>query len=251
MFLYKIVGNWKKKTNRIATATFFHSQPHSEFFSEISWTRCYYTVLYNVSLSTLAESTNFVTYWQMESEKHSMTEVEGPSVSIWSNPCSSRDTRAGCPGPPPGGFWRSPRREPTASGQPVPVLHHPHSTKVLLVFRWNVLYSRLWSSPCQSRANPGTGPHWEEPSPILFAPSLQVFIGKNSLRFLFSRLNHLSFLSFSLYEKSSSPLTFWLSSVALCWTPHSMSTFSCTGGQEMDRVPQVWPHQLWAECSDL
>ena len=33
--------------------------------------------------------------------------------------------------------------DPTDSGQPVPVLHHPHSTEVFLVFRGNLLCSSL------------------------------------------------------------------------------------------------------------
>lgn len=39
----------------------------------------------------------------------------------------------GCPGPQPGGFWISPgRRLHNHTGQLVPVLHHLHSTEVLL-----------------------------------------------------------------------------------------------------------------------
>lgn len=47
--------------------------------------------------------------------------------------CSSRTPRAGCPGSCPGCIWRSPRRRlHSLTGQPVPVLHHLHSTEVLL-----------------------------------------------------------------------------------------------------------------------
>ena len=68
-------------------------------------------------------------------------EVSGPVLVPAGTP------RAKCSEPHPSSFWRSPRKRPTASGQPVPGLHHPHSTEVLLVFRGNLLFSSLCPWP--------------------------------------------------------------------------------------------------------
>lgn len=90
----------------------------------------------------------------------------------------------------PGGFWRSPRQRPPASGQPVLVLCHSHSTEVLpdgwrepSVFQFVPVAS--W---------PGTEHHWKEPGSVLFAPSLQLLIDTDmiSLSFPFSRLSSLN-----------------------------------------------------------
>lgn len=56
----------------------------------------------------------------LQTQNHSMAGVEGPSGSPWSHSCSSMDSRAGGSGPHFHGFWTSPRRGPTAFGQPVP-----------------------------------------------------------------------------------------------------------------------------------
>ena len=76
-----------------------------------------------------------------------------PSGSIGPTPRSIRDTRAG-PRPTSRQLLKvSEEQTPhTASGQPVPVLHHLHSTEVLLVFRGRFL--------C---ASAGIGHHGKEP----------------------------------------------------------------------------------------
>lgn len=53
-------------------------------------------------------------------------------IIVWSNlPARIRQSRARCPETCPG-FWRSPRRRfQNFSGQPVPILHHLHSTELL------------------------------------------------------------------------------------------------------------------------
>ena len=56
---------------------------------------------------------------------------KGPLKIIWSSPpVQAGPPRASCPGPHPDGFWLSPIYS-HLSGQPVPVLSHPHSKKVV------------------------------------------------------------------------------------------------------------------------
>ena len=101
--------------------------------------------------------------------------------------------RAACPGQCPGCFGRSPRRLHNLSGQPVPVLHHPHSTEVLPgVLKEPPILQFVPIAPC-----PGTGHHWKESDFILIVPSLQVFVGIDeiSVSILFSALNRPSSLS--------------------------------------------------------
>ena len=61
--------------------------------------------------------------------------------------------------------------DPTASGQPVPVLRHPHSTALLLVFRGNLLGCSL--CPQLLVLAGGTS---EQRLSLFCATSLQVFI---------------------------------------------------------------------------
>ena len=61
-------------------------------------------------------------------------------------PPQAESLRADCSGPCPSGSWSSLRRKlHSLSGQPMPVLHILHIKKCFLMFRWNFLYSSLYS----------------------------------------------------------------------------------------------------------
>jgi len=131
---------------------------------------------------------------------------KGPMEIIWSNPpASAGPYKSGYPGPCPGGFLVSPKRN-HESGQPVPVLSHPHSDKVFpIVQREPPVFQSV-----SIASGPVTGHHLEEPGSVLFAPSLQVCIhvDKIPLSLLLSKLNSPSSLSFSSQARCSNSLTF-------------------------------------------
>lgn len=87
-------------------------------------------------------------------------------------------------------------------GQPVPVSEHTHSKNIYICFCGQMVFPAFWFLIILSF--PATSCQWEEPG-SLFIASQQVFrhIDKTPLSLLFSRVNILSFLSFSL---CSSPL---------------------------------------------
>lgn len=124
------------------------------------------------------------------------------------------------------------QRHPTASGQPLPVFFHPHSTDVVPgvpreppVF-WFVL---ITSCP---------GHHWKKPAYIFLEPFLQKFtdIPPN---LLFSRKNRPSSFSLSSWERYSIP---FIILVALHWTLTSSSTsLLYQGAQNWDTIIQVSP----------
>jgi len=132
--------------------------------------------------------------------------------------------------------------DPAASGQPVPVLHHLHSTAVLLVFRGNLLCSKLWllsrhwallkeawlCLPCTLPS--GTYEHWWD---LLKSPLLQ------------AELPHLS-QPLLVAEVFQFPLSLWHFNGfhPLC------SHLSCTGSPELDPVLHVWLHQWWGSVKN-
>ena len=131
----------------------------------------------------------------------------------------------------------------TSSGQPVAVLHHPHSTELLPgVPRVLPVLHFVSIASC-----PVTVHHWTEPASVLFEPFLQVFIHINeiSLSLLFSRLNSPSSHSLSTYERCSRPFTVL---VALRLDPlHYVRVSLVLRGPEQDTLLNVQPHQCWAE----
>lgn len=84
-----------------------------------------------------------------------------------------------------------------------------------------------------SASAPATGCFWEEPGPVIFAPSLQVLICvvEMPLSLLF-RLNSPSSPSRSSQERCSSPFTIF---VSLSWTLPSVTMF--------------WGVQTWTQHS--
>ena len=124
------------------------------------------------------------------------------------------------------------------SGQPVPVLSHPHSKKVLpAVLREPPVFQ---SVPAAS--GPVTGHHWKEPGSVLFAPSLQVFmyIDKISLSRLFSELNSPRSLGpFSCEMPQSLQHLYGPLSDSLQYVHVSLTLES----PELGTVLQVWPDQ--------
>lgn len=78
------------------------------------------------SQETGTESSPTLTSFRAFTESECWMMLAGTSRSVCSKPCSSGTPGAGCPGPHPGGFWRSPRRSlHSLSGQLVPVLCYP------------------------------------------------------------------------------------------------------------------------------
>lgn len=162
------------------------------------------------------------------SQNHRVVEV---GRDIWKSsgpaPCLGRDTKSHLP--------RSMSRQLISissqlSGQSVPVLPHLHSGKLLPdvqtkppVFQFVPMAS-----------GPVSGYHWKEPSLVLIATSLQVFMFRYLCTFIrfplclyFSRLNSLSLLSLSSYL-----------GCILCWTPSGTSTSLL-----------YWVAQNWTQCS--
>jgi len=122
--------------------------------------------------------------------------MAGPSGSIWPNPCPSRNTQAGCQAHIQAAFAYLQGEDPTASGQPVPVLRQLHSTEELPGVQREPPVPQF----VHTASGPGAGHHWNEPGSIFFTPPLQEFIDtdKISLRLLFSSLNSPSSLTVSL-----------------------------------------------------
>ena len=125
--------------------------------------------------------------------------------------------RAWRPAPHPGGFWTSRRRRPhNLSGQPVPVLHHLHSTEVQ-----PAMFQLVPVVSC-----PGTRHQWKEPGFVFIAFTLQVWIRMRSPLSLFIfRLKGPSSLSLSSHERCSCCFAIL---EALCCTPSCISVFLIT-----------------------
>ena len=103
----------------------------------------------------------------------------------------------------------------TISGQPVPVLGHPHSEKVFPdVQREPPVFQSVPIAP-----GPVTGHHWKEPGCLLYTLPLWTWM-RSLLGQFFSMLNSPSLLSLSLHERCPNPVIIF---VALSW-PCSFQT---------------------------
>jgi len=97
------------------------------------------------------------------------------------------------------------------TGQPVPLLNHPHSKKVFPdVQRESPAFQLVPIASCSVTAN-----HWKEPGSILFAPSFRYLytLIRSTLSLLFYRLNSPKCPSLSSYERCCSP---FITFVAIC-----------------------------------
>jgi len=132
--------------------------------------------------------------------------------------------------------------DPTASGQSVPLLHHTHSTKVLP----HVLRKHSVDRFVPFASHPLTGHHWKKPGCVLFAPSLQVFIGIDEIHF------EIPFLQ-DEQSRLSQPLLIGKMLQALhhlCGPVLDSFQYvlvSCSGGPRT--ALQGQPHQCWEEES--
>lgn len=133
------------------------------------------------------------TTWTHLESQHgwSLLGPSGPS------PAPAGTLRAGCSGLRPSSFWwPSRRRFPNLSGKTVWVLCHLHSAEGLPDAQSELpVFQSVPIASCS-----GTGHHWREPGSVLFAPSLQLFMGTDKIpqSLLFSRLNSPG--SLSLYS---------------------------------------------------
>lgn len=143
--------------------------------------------------------------------------MAGLSRSTWPSPSSSRDIQAWCPGPHPGGFWRSARRRPhRLYEQLCQWLSHLHMKSI-----FSCSDGRSCISVCITSCPVG-GHHWKELGSIFFAVSLQVllYIGNVPLRHLFSRIRSSNSLSLSSQKRCSRPFDVF---TAFCWTLYLVS----------------------------
>jgi len=84
-----------------------------------------------------------INFWQAEVTSQNGWGWQGPLGLSGPTSVPVRTSRAGCPVPCPGSFWRSPRRRlHSLSGQPEPVICHLHSTEV----DWTQL--QMWPHQC-------------------------------------------------------------------------------------------------------
>lgn len=127
------------------------------------------------------------------------------------------------------------------SGQLAPVLSHPH--RKLSVWKKPPVFHFVLTA-----SGSVTGHHWEEPSSIFCAPSLQVsvYLDEIPLSRLFSRLNSPSSRSLSL--KGGAPAPLHLHGSLLDYLQY-VCVSSVMENPELDIEPQLF-HQCWAEGKD-
>lgn len=112
-----------------------------------------------------------------------------------------------------GSFWSPPRQTPTDSGQPIPVLHHLHSIKVLPEIQSDPHVLHFADAvPCLLSGNTK-----KNLAPFsLHLPFRYLYrLIKSLLSCFFSRLNSPSSPSFFSEERCSKP---FVSSITLHWT---------------------------------